>query len=128
MRLLLDTHAFLWWVAGGELLSLKAREAIADEDNEVLFSAASAWEIAIKVGIGRLEMKGNVGKFLEEQVEANGFGVLPVELAHAARVAILPDHHRDPFDRLLVAQAQAERLTLVTGDRQMKKYAVQRLW
>lgn len=128
MKLLLDTHAFLWWIGDDRRLSQPARGAIADPGNEVSFSAASAWELAIKAGLGRIEMDDPLGPFLEEQTKRNGFRVLPVLLGHAVAVAELPPHHRDPFDRLLVAQALAEGMTLVSGDRALRKYEAPVLW
>lgn len=128
MKLLLDTHAFLWWIGDDRRLSRPAREAIADPGSEVWFSVASAWEIAIKTGLGRFEAEAPLGRFLEEQTKRNGFRVLPVLLAHAAGVEALPAHHRDPFDRLLVAQSIAEEMTLVSGDRGFRKYGLRVLW
>jgi PIN domain nuclease of toxin-antitoxin system len=128
VRLLLDTHAFLWWIADDPRLTRKAREAIAAAAGEVLFSVASAWELAIKAGLGRLDCGGPLGAFIVEQVRRNAFHVLPVALSHVLRVAELPRHHADPFDRLLVAQAQVEGLTLVSSDRLIARYQVDRLW
>ncbi len=128
MRLLLDTHAFLWWIGDDRRLSGPAREAIAEPGNEVWFSVASAWEIAIKVGLGRFEIEAPLGRFLEEQTRRNGFRILPVLLGHATSVEALPAHHRDPFDRLLVAQSIAEKMTLVSGDRVLRKYGLRVLW
>ncbi|MRR13286.1 type II toxin-antitoxin system VapC family toxin, partial [bacterium] len=95
---------------------------------DVSFSVASAWELAIKTAIGRFEAEGELGPFLEEHVQRNAFRVLPVKLEHAVAVASLPAHHRDPFDRLLVAQAAAEGLTLVTRDPQLARYGTPILW
>lgn len=128
MKLLLDTHAFLWWIGDDPRLSGPAREAIADPGNEVSFSVASAWELAIKTGLGRFEPDGDLGPFLEEQIQRNSFRVLPVNLEHAVSVSSLPAHHRDPFDRLLVAQAAVEGLTLVSRDPQLRKYDAPTLW
>lgn len=128
MRLLLDTHAFLWWVADDDALTPAARAAISEPGNECLLSAASAWEIAIKVSIGKLTLKADVRRFLPEQMAANGFESLPVSVAHAARVADLPFHHRDPFDRLLAAQALEERVAVVSADTVFQKYGVKRIW
>ena len=128
MKLLLDTHAFLWWIGDDARLSGPAREAIADPGNEVSFSVASAWELAIKTGLGRFEPDGDLGPFLEEQIQRNAFRVLPVKLEHAVSVSSLPAHHRDPFDRLLVAQAAVEGMTLVSRDSQLRKYDTPTLW
>lgn len=128
MRLLLDTHAFLWWIADSPQLSGQARQLIGDGENEVLLSAASGWEIAIKARLGRLTLPDEPERFLAEQLAANAFQVLPVHLSHALRVYSLPDHHRDPFDRLLVAQAQVEGMAIVSGDPQLARYLVQVAW
>lgn len=128
MKLLLDTHAFLWWIGDDARLSGPAREAIADPGNDVAFSVASAWELAIKTGLGRFEPDGDLGPFLEEQIQHNAFRVLPVKLEHAVAVSSLPPHHRDPFDRLLVAQAVAEGMVLVSRDPQLRKYDTPTLW
>jgi PIN domain nuclease of toxin-antitoxin system len=128
MRLLLDTHAFLWWVGDSAALSKRARRAIADADNECLVSAASCWEMAIKVSVGKLELPGTVERFVPHQMMVNGFHELPVDLRHAAGVARLPFHHRDPFDRLLVSQALEEDLRVVSADPTFGKYGVTRIW
>jgi PIN domain nuclease of toxin-antitoxin system len=126
--LLLDTHAFLWWVSDDAALSRRARSAIADRGNACLVSAASAWEIAIKASLGKLEIGSDVARFIPEQMAENGFEVLPIELSHAARVAKLPFHHRDPFDRLLAAQALEEGLAMVSADVVFRRYGVTRVW
>ncbi len=128
MRLLLDTHAFLWWIGDDPRLPPKARKLISGGRNEVFLSAASAWELAIKTSIGRLRLAENLEEFVTEHLAVNGFQVLPVHLRHALRVSTLPDHHGDPFDRILVAQAQAEDLVLVSGDEQIARYAVRVVW
>lgn len=117
MRLLLDTHAFLWFVAADAALSAPARAAIEDARNEVFVSVASAWEVAIKVSLGKLAVDApSVGVFFDEQMEANGFAYLAIDPPHVFRVASLPFHHRDPFDRLLIAQALEEGMALVTRE------------
>lgn len=121
--LLLDTHVFLWWRAEPRRLKEAARTAIASAD-VVFVSAASAWEAAIKVSLGRLELPASFA----EGVIDSGFERLPVSFAHAEAVGGLPHHHRDPFDRLLIAQAQVEGLTFVTHDRQVEGYEVEILW
>lgn len=128
MKLLLDTHAFLWWIADSEHLSQPARAAIADGANDVYFSAASGWELAVKAGLGRVTLPDDLEGFVSEQLAINGFNVLPVHLRHALGVHRLPDHHRDPFDRMLVAQAIAEGMSLVSGDPQMSRYRADVLW
>jgi PIN domain nuclease of toxin-antitoxin system len=128
MKLLLDTHAFLWWVAGDPQLSDRARDLIADGSNEVLFSVASAWEIVVKTSIGRLWLGDDPKTFIDEQLEANAFGVLPIHLRHALVIAGLPDLHRDPFDRMLVAQAMSEEISILSGDQHVAAYPVDVVW
>ena len=128
MKLLLDTHAFLWWVVDDPRLSRRARIAIGDPKSDVFFSVASAWELVIKASLGRLDVPRPLEDLLPEQLTLNGFRVLPVTLSHALAVAELPAHHNDPFDRLLAAQAQVEGLRLVTRDRQLARYGVERIW
>ncbi len=124
MTLLLDTHVFLWWLDDSPRLGLKSRAAIADPDNTVWVSAATAWEIAIKTGLGRLEMSEPPEDILPREIERGGFRALAISVEHALRVRRLPPHHRDPFDRLLIAQASAEGLRLVTADRAFARYDV----
>ena len=119
MRLLLDTHVLLWWLVG-DALAPEVADQIADPEVSVAVSAASVWEIAIKESLGKLRFKGSIA----EQVRPNGFEPLSVSLDHAERAGALPAHHRDPFDRMLIAQAQVERLTIVTRDPAFDAYAV----
>ena len=119
MRLLLDTHALLWWLAD-EGLNAQAREAIADPANLVAVSAASAWEISIKKALGKLAVPDD----LEQQVRTGGFAPLPISIAHGIAAGRLPRHHEDPFDRMLIAQALAEGLTIVTRDKHFEDYGV----
>lgn len=122
-RLLLDTHVFLWWRGEPARLTENARSRIATADI-VFVSAVTAWEAAIKASLGRLDLPDTI----EAGVLASGFEKLLITFSHAERVASLPIHHRDPFDRMLVAQAQAEGLTLVTHDRLLEPYEVEILW
>jgi PIN domain nuclease of toxin-antitoxin system len=128
MRVLVDTHAFLWWILDDPSLSRRARETIASPENECLLSAASCWEMAIKVSLGTLELDGTVERFVPHHLAINGFRELPVELRHAAGVARLPFHHRDPFDRLLASQALLENLAIVSVDPVFRRYGVKRIW
>jgi len=128
VKLLLDTHAFLRWVAASGELSRRAKSTIGSARNECFVSVASGWEIAIKVSLGTLRIDGALDRFLPEQLAANGFRPLAIDLKHAARVATLPFHHRDPFDRLLVAQALEEDFAMVTADPVIAKYGVNRVW
>jgi PIN domain nuclease of toxin-antitoxin system len=123
VRLLLDTHVFLWWVGDVPRLEPGIRASIAGAD-AVFVSAASAWEIAIKQGLGKLRIPA----VIEEGIEQSGFSPLPIEFRHAAAVAELPLHHGDPFDRMLIAQTRVEGVTLVTHDRQFGRYGVPVLW
>ncbi|HGY08464.1 MAG TPA: type II toxin-antitoxin system VapC family toxin [Oceanithermus profundus] len=127
-RLLLDTHAFLWWISDDPRLSPAAREAIADGASEVFLSAVSVWEMVIKMGLGRLELPEDLESFLARQLQVNGFRPLAMTLPHALAVRHLPDVHKDPFDRLLVAQAQHEELVLVSGDAAVRRYPVSVIW
>lgn len=120
MRLLLDTHSLLWWLAQPELLSTEAREAISDPSNEVCVSAASAWEIAIKKVLGKLDAPDD----LEFQIPENRFTPLPIDVKHGLAIGALPPTHRDPFDRMLVVQARLEGLLLVTRDEIIPSYDV----
>lgn len=128
MRLLLDTHTFLWWVQDSSRLSARARAAIANRDHACYCSLASVWEMAIKVSLERLELPSAVDRFVSEQLAANQFEALPVDLRHLGAVARLPYHHRDPFDRLLAAQALTEGLAIVSADPVFRKYGVKRVW
>ena len=129
MKVLLDTHAFLWWVSDDRQLSRRARRIIGDGSNEVFFSAVSGWEIAIKVRLGRLRIDADDPEaFVAQQVSANNLGILPIHLSHALRTYSLPDHHRDPFDRLLVAQSTIEAIPLLSADRRLSEYRVRVIW
>lgn len=127
MKLLLDTHALLWFATGDRRLGAAAREAMERDDAVLWISAASVWEMAIKAGLGRLQLPSTVEDYISEKI-AEGYEVLPITWSHAAAVEPLPWHHRDPFDRVLVAQALAERCSLVTRDRVFRKYGVEVIW
>jgi PIN domain nuclease of toxin-antitoxin system len=128
VRVLLDTHAFLWWVLEDSRLSATARETIVDPDVEVLVSPVSAWEIAIKTADGRLELPEQPRPYVLSRMAANDFHELPITVEHCLRTADLPPIHRDPFDRLLVAQAREEDIPLVTGDPAITRYDVETIW
>lgn len=129
MRLLLDTHAFLWWVFADSELSRRARTAIEDEvENQVFVSAASAWEIATKYRIGKLPDAAVVAGNLARTVAEEGFNELPVSVRHAERAGSLVGHHQDPFDRMLIAQAILDDFALVSNERAFDVYGVKRLW
>ena len=128
MRLLLDTHALIWWLAADNTLPSAARTAIADPTNEVFVSAASAWEIATKHRIGKLPEAGLLAADVAGFVGAQGFNELPVSIRHGQIAGALPRLHKDPFDRMLVAQAIVADMTIVSGDEILSSYGVSRLW
>jgi PIN domain nuclease of toxin-antitoxin system len=128
VRLLLDTHALLWWISDDDRLSARARALVSDGANEVFVSAVSAWEIVVKAGIGRLEVPEPIDRFVVSQLEANAFHPLAITMRHALGLVSLPDVHRDPFDRLLASQALLDDLTLVSGDRVFESYPVTTEW
>ncbi len=128
MRLLLDTQALLWFCEGNAALSAAARSAIEDERNEKLVSHATAWEVAIKVRLGKLQLPIPYEDFFPGVLLSNGFRELIPDFRHYCELLMLPLHHRDPFDRLLLAQAKVEGLTLVTVDPQFHEYGVAILW
>ena len=126
--LLLDTHAMLWFFWDDPQLAVGAKAAIEDADNGKLVSVVSCWEIAIKVGLGKLDLGESSQSFLSRELAVNNFELLPISLDHATAVEQLPAHHRDPFDRLLIAQAMSESLSLVSADAIFDQYGVSRLW
>lgn len=128
MRLLLDTHAFLWWLAGDEALSVAARKAIADENNDVFVSAASAWEISTKHRLGKLPGVTAIVAALDTTIADQSFIALPISVLHGQAGGALPGPHRDPFDRMLIAQARTDRLVLVSNEQIFDAYGVARLW
>ena len=128
MRVLLDTHAALWFAAGSATLSATARAHALDPANEVLVSHATVWELAIKTSLGKLKLDRELSRWLERFVAGNGFVYLPITLRHTLAVARLPHHHGDPFDRLLVAQCEAEQLALVSRDPAFDAYGIRRVW
>lgn len=128
MRILLDTNVFLWWVEDSPKLSDRARGVIADERNEVLFSVVSGWEMVVEVGVGKLALDEAPGAFIPEQIARNQLEILPMSLDHVLRVHDLPDHHKAPFDRLLVAQALVEEVPIVSANPEIARYPVEVLW
>jgi PIN domain nuclease of toxin-antitoxin system len=126
--LLLDTHSFLWWLAGSRRLSRRAREAVADPSATVFVSAASAWEIATKFRLGKLPGAAAIVEDLAGAIASQAFTPLPVTVGHAQRAGALAGDHRDPFDRMLIAQAQSENVQLVTNEKLFDAYGVRRLW
>ena len=127
MKLLLDTHIFIWWADQPENLSASALSALEDEANELLLSVASVWEMQIKAQLGKLKLSLPLKELLRTQQATNDLTVLPVELPHVLALDAFPFHHKDPFDRLLIAQSIEEDLTLVTADSQFSAYSVKLL-
>ena len=128
MKVLLDTHTILWWITGDNRLSSSAREIITNGDNELFLSAATGWEIAIKAQLGRIKLPKEPHSFISEQLRLNSIQSLPIHMSHALHIYSLPNHHRDPFDRLIIAQAQLENLPILTMDPQIAKYKVKVFW
>jgi len=128
VQLLLDTHAFLWWLVGEAALSAKARKAVADQRNAVYVSAASAWEIATKHRLGKLPGVAAIVHNLQGTLTDQNFIGLPIDIEHAQVAGALPGPLRDPFDRMLIAQAALENLVLVSNEQAFESYAVRRLW
>lgn len=128
MRALLDTHVFLWWITNNPQLPQDVRSIIADGDNELFFSAASCWEIAIKAHLGKIILPQKPDIFISDQLATNSIQTLPIQASHALHVFNLPYRHRDPFDRMIVAQAQMEKLPIITSDALIAKYKVRVIW
>jgi PIN domain nuclease of toxin-antitoxin system len=128
MRALLDTHVFVWFIAGEERLSRTVRELLRDRENEILISVASLWEIAIKHSLGKLDLERPFAELIPEQLDRQGIGILPLELKHLAEVDRLPFHHRDPFDRMIAAQALSEGVPVISVDAALDPYGVNRIW
>ncbi len=128
MRLLLDTHAWLWWLDGDRQLPVSAQSAIGDVKNQVFVSAASAWEIATKVRIGKLPGAVEVADRFSEIIVEQQFIALSITVQHARRAGLLVGEHRDPFDRMLIAQSQIEGLTLVSNEKLFDQFGIERLW
>ena len=128
MKLLLDTHTLLWFIGGSSSLSSTARMLIEDTENEKFVSIVSIWEIAIKVSVGKMSLSSPFDILFPHQLQINGFELLPVKVEHTSVVASLPFHHRDPFDRLLIAQSIAEDFAIVTTDAEFSDYSVKLLW
>jgi PIN domain nuclease of toxin-antitoxin system len=128
MRFLMDTHTFLWFVMNDSRLGDAARTIIEEPDNEIYLSLASVWEISIKVGLGKLILSQPLDAFFPDQLSRNDIKLLPIELNHAVHVAILPLRHRDPFDRLLIAQSVIEGMALLSVDAAFDAYEITRIW
>ncbi|MBW4667115.1 MAG: type II toxin-antitoxin system VapC family toxin [Cyanomargarita calcarea GSE-NOS-MK-12-04C] len=128
MKLLLDSHVLIWWASSSEKLSERVYSLIHDTNNTLLFSIASIWEIQIKLHLGKLNLNSSLPVLIENQQRVNNLQLLPIELAHIWGLTNLPNHHRDPFDRLLISQAIVEKIPLVSIDSVFDNYPIQRLW
>ncbi|WP_373063096.1 type II toxin-antitoxin system VapC family toxin [Gemmatimonas sp.] len=128
MRVLLDTHALLWWLAGDEQLSARARQTIAHPTNDVFVSAASAWETTTKHRLGKLPGAGPLAVDFQREIEQQGFAPLSISISHAQIAGGLTGEHRDPVDRMLIAQAREEKMALVSIERLFDRYDVRRVW
>jgi PIN domain nuclease of toxin-antitoxin system len=128
VRLLVDSHALLWFDEGNERLGVKAQAMMSDPGNELLLSVAIIWEIAIKVSLGKLRLLESFGVYMQRVIHENNIMNLPLSLDHANMLITLPFHHRDPFDRLLIAQAIVENLPILSADNRFDKYPITRLW
>ncbi len=128
MRLLVDTHALLWFELDDARLGVKAKELMSSGENELLLSTASLWEVALKVGLGKLTLFEPYHSFMDHVITEYELVLLPIRLNHTAVLIELPFHHRDPFDRLLIAQAISEEIPLLSGDSVFDAYGVARLW
>jgi PIN domain nuclease of toxin-antitoxin system len=128
VRLLVDSHALLWFDEGNERLGVKAQAMMSDPGNELLLSVAIIWEIAIKVSLGKLRLLESFGAYMQRVIHENNIMNLPLSLDHANMLITLPFHHRDPFDRLLIAQAIVENLPILSADNRFDKYPITRLW
>jgi PIN domain nuclease of toxin-antitoxin system len=128
VRYLLDTHAFLWFITDDPRLGAKARQIISTGTNEILLSDVTPWEIAIKVGLGRLLLGGPFATYIPREITRNAFQRMPISLDHTALLTTMPHHHRDPFDRMLIAQATVDRLPILSADTAFDAYGVTRLW
>lgn len=128
MRILLDTHAYLWWIARSDRLSIAAYDAVTNSGNEVFFSAASAWEIATKHRLGRLPEAESVIQNILASIEAAGFEELPISVRDGEYAGRLPGHHQDPFDCIIIAQALIRNLAIISNERVFDRYGVNRIW
>ena len=128
MRALLDTHALIWWLSDDPSLSQTIRGIIADTDNTLVVSAASAWELAIKYQQGKLRKVADLVSDFSGRIDREGFQLLPISAEHGIRAGLLPGPHKDPFDRMLIAQSQAENMPIISNEAVFEAYGVRRLW
>ncbi|BAY33463.1 hypothetical protein NIES2107_53590 [Nostoc carneum NIES-2107] len=128
MKLLLDSHVLIWWASSSEKLSERVYSLINDTNNTLVFSIASVWEIQIKLQLGKLNLNSTLPTLIDNQQRVNNLQLLPIELIHIYALTNLPNHHRDPFDRLLIAQATVEQVPIMSIDSIFDNYPIQRLW
>jgi PIN domain nuclease of toxin-antitoxin system len=128
MKVLLDTHAFLWLITGDKRLSKKARQIFLNPENSLFFSAASLWEICIKESLKKVSLKSGWFQTIQNEMAVNAIQWLPIEMLHCVEVTKLPFHHRDPFDRMLIAQAMVEGIKVLSRDSRFSDYAIKRIW
>jgi PIN domain nuclease of toxin-antitoxin system len=128
MRAILDTHAMLWWVTNNSQLSQTVRDIIVDPDSTLYLSVASSWEIIIKFNTGKLPLPAPPTQFIQSCLDVSHFESMAIELPHVFQLNTLPDHHKDPFDRILIAQAQIENIPILTVDKLIVQYPVQTIW
>ena len=128
MKLLLDTHTLIWWTLTPERLSQLVLSLLGDRNNDLILSVVSVWEMQIKLQLGKLKLNMPLPNLIDSQQQTNGLQILPIELVHVLALKTLPNHHRDPFDRLLIAQATVEQLPILSVDSAFDGYPIQRLW
>ena len=128
MKILLDTHALLWLITDNRQLSKTAKEIFLDQKNRLFFSITSLWEICVKMSLGKISLKNGWLKTIQDEMKANAVNWLPVEMEHCTRLTKLPFHHRDPFDRMLIAQAIVEDMLLLSRDTRLSDYEITRVW
>ena len=127
-RALIDTHVFVWWTGEPKRLSTLAHDFLVNPENKPVLSFASIWEMQIKLSLGKLTLKTSLPELVEDEIKRNGLSLLPIELTHVYALSDLPPHHRDPFDRLLIAQSTNEEMPVISIDDKFDVYGIQRLW
>jgi PIN domain nuclease of toxin-antitoxin system len=128
MRVLIDTHVFIWWTSDDQKLSFPVLNLIGDPNTEVILSIVSIWEMQIKLSLGKLQLKTALPELVEDELKRNRIHLLSIDLSHIYALSNLPNHHRDPFDRLLIAQAQIEELIIISIDEKFDSYEIERFW
>ena len=128
MRILIDTHVFIWWTSDSQKLSFTVYNLLTSPKTQVILSVVSIWEMQIKLSLGKLQLKTALPELVEDEVKQNRIELLPLDLSHIYALSNLPNHHRDPFDRLLIAQAKSEELVIISIDEKFDGYDIERLW